>query len=96
MYNHTIHLLEEKAAGLLHGNSIHLWAEHFNQCAGTIEKKLGEEVYGGLQFVNFHVIGFLDCKFDETCCPGSGPAEDRQSASWHEKADVLKESMYSS
>jgi hypothetical protein len=29
IYNHTIQLLEEKAAGLLHGNSIHLWVEHF-------------------------------------------------------------------
>jgi hypothetical protein len=53
---------------------------HFYQCTGAIEKKLGEEAYGGLQFDNFHVIGFLGCKFDETCHPGSGPAKDKQLA----------------
>jgi hypothetical protein len=56
---------------------------------------LGKEAYGGLQFDNFWVIGFLDCKFDETCHPGSGPVEDRQLAPRHENADVLQESMYS-
>ncbi len=95
IHNHAIQLLEEKAAGLLHGNSVHLWAERFAHCAGSIEKKLGEIAYGGLQFENFRVIGFLDCKFDETCCPGSGPAEDRQLAPQHKDAEPLQEAVYS-
>jgi hypothetical protein len=32
--------------------------------------------YSGLVFETCQLIGFLDCKFDETCAPGSGPMMD--------------------
>ncbi len=55
---------------------------------------MGKEAYGGLQFDNFWVISFLDCKFDETCHPESSLAEDRQLAPQHEDAEALQESVY--
>ncbi len=71
------------------------WNDNFPTFAGVIERKLGEEAYGGLQFNNFRIIGFVDCKISETCRPGSGPAEDRQQALRHDDAWILQESVYS-
>jgi hypothetical protein len=57
--------------------------------------ELAEKAVGGLLFDNFRIVGFVDCKIDETCRPGSGPAEDRPLAPWYEDADLLQEYVYS-
>ena len=95
IYNHTISWLNGKAAGLFNPPCLEQWKDNFPTFASFIEQKLGEEAYGGLQFNNFRIIGFVDCKISETCCPGSGPAEDRQLAPRHDDAEILQESVYS-
>jgi hypothetical protein len=75
MYRYTIALLDAKAHGILHDEDImHRWVEHFPTFASMIERKLGEEAYGGLLFNSFHIVSFVDCKIDPTSHPGSGPA----------------------
>jgi hypothetical protein len=39
--------------------------------------------------------GLLDCKFDETCAPGSGPMTDDELADWQKEADLIQETVYS-
>ncbi len=95
IYNHTIRWLDDKAQGLFCQPCLEQWKDNFPMFAGVIERKLGEEAYGGLQFNNFRIVGFVDCKISETCRPGSGPAEDRQQAPRHEDAWNLQESIYS-
>jgi len=51
--------------------------------------------YGGLAFNSYHLIGFLDCKVDETCAPGSGPMIDEEFANWWEEVDLIQEAVYS-
>jgi len=36
----------------------------------------------------------VDCKIVETCCPGSGLAEDQPGAPRHEYADIIQEHLY--
>jgi hypothetical protein len=48
-----------------------------------------------LAFDTCRLIGFLDCKFDETCAPGSGPMMDEELAGWWEEADLMQEAVYS-
>ncbi len=84
-----------KVVGLFQQPCLEQWKDNFPMFAGVIEHKLGEEAYGGLQYNNFRIIGFIDCKFIKTCHPGSGPAEDQQLAPSHEDAWILQESVYS-
>ena len=51
--------------------------------------------YGGLAFNSCQLIGFLGCKFDETCAPGSGPMTDEELANRWEEADLIQEAVYS-
>jgi hypothetical protein len=51
--------------------------------------------YGGLAFESCRLIGFLDCKFDETCAPGSGPMTDEEFADRWPDADLIQEAVYS-
>jgi hypothetical protein len=80
--------------GLFQQPCLEQWKDNFSTFAGVIERKLGEEAYGGLNFNNFRIIGFVDFKISETCRPGSGPAEDQQQASRHEDAWILQDSVY--
>jgi hypothetical protein len=93
---HTIASLDAKAHGILHGADVmRQRVEHFPTFSATIERKLAEEAYGGLLFNNFRIVGFVDCKIDPACRPGSGPAVDCQLAPRHEGHDILKESVFS-
>ncbi len=88
--------MDAKAHGILHGVDVmHQWVEHFPIFSSMIERKLAEEAYGGLLYDNFHIVGLVDCNINPTCCPGSGPEVDCQSAPMHEGHDILKESAYS-
>jgi hypothetical protein len=92
----TILLLDSKAEGILHGEtSLEQWVHHFEYFSGMIEHKLAAEAVSELLFENFCFVGFVDCKIDETCRPGSGPAEDRPLAPQHDDADTLQKSVYS-
>jgi hypothetical protein len=51
--------------------------------------------YSGLVFETCQLIGFLDCKFDETCAPGSGPMMDEELVDRWEEADLIQEAVYS-
>ncbi len=61
----------------------------------AIKNKLNRPQYGKLLFDNVRIVGFLDCKVDETCTPGSGPLRDKQLALRHPGAEVIQRSMYS-
>jgi hypothetical protein len=96
IYQHTIASLDAKAHGILHGAEVmHQWVKHFPTFSSTIERKLAEEAYGGLLYDNFRIVGFVDCKIDPTCRPGSGPSVDCQLALRHEGHVILQESVYS-
>jgi hypothetical protein len=73
-------VLNNKARGLLHDGvgCMQRWVPLFPDFAEIIKRKLNMPQYGGLAFETCHLIGFLDCKFDETCTPGSGPMVDEE------------------
>ena len=48
--------------GIFQQPCLEQWKDNFPTFAGVIERKLGEEAYGGLHFNNFRIIGFVDCK----------------------------------
>ncbi len=52
IYNHTIWWLDVKAAGLFYQPRLEQWKDNFSMFTRVIERKLGEEAYGGLQFNN--------------------------------------------
>jgi hypothetical protein len=47
IYNHTIWWLASKAAGLFQPPCLEQWKDNFPFFSGVIERKLGEEAYGG-------------------------------------------------
>ncbi len=75
IYRYTIRELDNKAWGLLHDGAGCLghWAHIFPEFLELIRRKLNMPQYGGLVLESCCLIGFLDCKLDETCIPGSGP-----------------------
>ncbi len=92
-----IDLLDNKAPGLLYGDAgcLRCWVHLFPDFMEIIKNKLNMPQYGGLAFQSCHLIGFLDCKFEETCAPGSGPMTDEELADWWLEADLIQESAYS-
>ncbi len=46
-------------------------------------------------FDNVHIVGFLDCKVDETCTPGTGPLTDEELPPRLPGAEIIQRSMYS-
>ncbi len=46
-------------------------------------------------FENVRIVGFLDCKVDETCTPGTGPLTDEELAPRRPGAEILQRSVYS-
>jgi hypothetical protein len=45
-----------------------------------MKNKLNKPQYGELLFDSVGIIGFLDCKIDETCMPGTGPTSNEELA----------------
>jgi len=90
-------VLDNKAGGLLHDGAgcLQRWAPLFPDFAEIIKRKLNMPQYNGLAFETCQLIGFLDCKFDETCAPGSGPMMNEELADRWEKADLIQEAEYS-
>ena len=56
IYNHTIWWLDSKVIGLFQQPCLEQWKDNFPMFAEVIERKLGEEAYGGLQFNNFRIM----------------------------------------
>jgi hypothetical protein len=81
VYKHTIQILDNKADGILHGNGLQNWVPLFPEFVEAIKNKLNRPQYGGLLFENVRIVGFLDCKVDETYTPGTGPLTDKELAS---------------
>ncbi len=95
VYKKTIEVLDNKADGVLHGNCLHRWVHLFPEFAEAIKNKLNRPQYGGLLFGNVRIVGFLDCKVDETCTPGTGPLTDEELAPRRPGAEILQRSVYS-
>jgi hypothetical protein len=56
--------------------------------------KLNIPQYGGLAINGCHLIWFLDCNFDETGIPGTGPIIDEELAEQWPEADLIQASVY--
>jgi len=97
IYRHMIGVLDNKATGILYGGAdcLRRWAHLFPSFAEIIKDKLNMPHYGGLAFDSVRLIGFVDCKFDETCAPGSGHMTDEELAEWWPLADLIQEAVYS-
>jgi hypothetical protein len=95
VYNHTLEVLDNKADGVLHGNCLQHWVHLFPVFAEAIKNKLNRPQYGELLFNNVHIVGFLDCKVDETCTPGTGPLNDEELVPRRPGAEIIQRSMYS-
>ncbi len=97
IYQFMIGILDNMARGLLHDGvgCLQRWANLFPEFAEIIKEKLKMPQYGGLAFDSCRLIGFLDCKFDEACAPGTGPMTDEELADWWEEADLIQEAVYS-
>ena len=95
IYRKMVLLLDGKADGISHGDCLHRWSHLFPDFSVAIRNKLNQPQYGELLFQNVRIIGFLDCKIDETCWPGSGPMVDEELADRWPDADLLQRSVYS-
>jgi hypothetical protein len=92
-----IGVLSKKARGLLHDGAgcLQHWAHLFPKFLKINRRKLIMPQCGGLAFQSCHLIGFLDCKFGETCTPDSGPRMDNELDDWWEDADLIQEAVHS-
>jgi hypothetical protein len=95
VFKTTIQLLGNKCDGILHGNCLQRWVHLFPRFAEVIKEKLNKPQYGELLFDNVHIVGFLDCKIDETCTPGTGAFNDEELAPRRLAADVIQRALYS-
>ena len=93
-YKYTLDILDNKADGILHGNCLQHWVHLFPEFVEAIKNKLNRPQYGRLLFENVRIVGFLDCKVDETCTPGTGPSPDEELMPRRPGAEILQRSMY--
>jgi hypothetical protein len=63
--------------------------------AEVIWRKLNRPQYGKLLFENVRIVGFLVCKIDKTCTPGTGPMHDEELAERHPDAEIIQRALYS-
>jgi len=97
IYHFLIGVLNNTARGVLYNGvcCLQRWAHLFPDFVEIIKRKLNMPQYGGLAFNSCWLIGYLDCKFDETCIPSSGPMTDEELAHQWEEADLIQEAVYS-
>jgi hypothetical protein len=95
VFKETIHLLDNKADGLLHGNCLQRWVPLFGEFAEAIRHKLNRPQYGELLFEDVRIVGFLDCKIDETCTPGTGRMNNEELAERRPGAEIIQRALYS-
>jgi hypothetical protein len=63
--------------------------------AEVIRRKLNRPQYGELLFEDVRIVGFLDCKINETCMPGTSPMNDEELVERHPGADIIQRALYS-
>ncbi len=95
VYKTTVELLDNKAEGILHGNCLQRWVHLFPDFSEAIRRKLNRPQYGELLFEDVRIVGFLDCKIDETCTPGTGPLNDEELAERRPGAEIIQRALYS-
>jgi hypothetical protein len=95
VFKTTVELLDNKADGVLHDNCLRCWVHLFPRFVEVIKEKLNKLQYGKLLFDNVHIVGFLDCKIDKTCIPGTGPFNDEELAPRRLAAEVIQRALYS-
>jgi hypothetical protein len=96
VYKKMIEVLDKKAKGIIHGNCLQHWVHLFLKFVKAIKSKLNRQQHGKLLFDNVCIVGFLDCKVNEMCTPGTGPLTDEKLAPRYPGVEVIQRSMYSS
>jgi hypothetical protein len=66
VYSFFLEVLDNKADGIIHVNCLQRWIHLFPAFSDVIKNKLNRPQYGELLFESVRIIGFLDCKIDET------------------------------
>jgi hypothetical protein len=69
------------------------WADCFPVFSEKIQTMLNMPQYR-LGIHGCRLIMYLDCKFDETCTPGTRPMMNEEWAEWWPKADLIQASVY--
>jgi hypothetical protein len=72
-----------------------VWVHLFPQFVEDIKDKLYKPQYSELLFDNVHIDGFLDCKINKTCTPGTGPFNDEELRTRRLAAEVIQRALYS-
>jgi hypothetical protein len=67
----------------------------FGEFAEAIRRKLNRPQYGELLFEDVRIVGFLDCKIDETWTPGTGPMNPEELAERRPCAEIIQRALYS-
>jgi len=67
----------------------------FAEFAEAIRHKLNQPQYGELLFENVRIIGFLDCKINETCTPETSPMNNDELAERHPGEEIIHRALYS-
>jgi hypothetical protein len=67
----------------------------FTKFAEVTKCKLNQPQYSELLFGCVHIIGFLDCKIDKTCTPGTGPINGEELAERRPGAEIIQRALYS-
>jgi hypothetical protein len=66
----------------------------FAEFAEAIRHKLNQPQYGELLFENVRIIGFLDCKINETCTPETSPMNNDELAERHPGEEIIHRALY--
>jgi len=61
----------------------------------VIRHKLNRPQYGKLLFEDVRIMGFLDCKINETCTPETSPMNDEELAERRPGAEIIQRALYS-
>ncbi len=95
VYSIFLEALENKADGIIYGNFLQRWVHLFPAFFDVIKNKLNRPQCGELLFESVRIIGFLDCKIDEACIPGTGPISNDELAERRPDAEYLQRVVYS-
>jgi hypothetical protein len=90
VFKTTVELLDNKADGLLHRNSLQHWVHLFPEFAEAIRRKLNRPQYGELLFSDICIVGFSDCKINETCTSGPSPLNNEELAERRLGAEIIQ------
>jgi len=61
----------------------------------VIRCKLNQPQYGEFLFEDVRIVGFLDCKINETCTPGTSLMNDEEWVERRPGAEIIQRALYS-